>query len=68
VTAVTTRPAPQGDRSSRTASERNEEQRPRFVRELWDRGDQLTRALKSNGLWLTVGYLGLLFLLTRAYL
>jgi len=28
----------------------------------------LTRALKSNGLWLTVGYLGLLFLLARAYL
>lgn len=30
--------------------------------------NELTRALRSNGLWLTVAYLGLLFLLTRAYL
>ena len=28
---------------------------------------ELARALKSNGLWLTVAYLGLLFLMARAY-
>ncbi len=27
----------------------------------------LTRALKSNGLWLTLGYFGLLLLMARAY-
>jgi len=27
----------------------------------------LVRALKSNGLWLTVGYVGLLLLMARAY-
>jgi hypothetical protein len=30
-------------------------------------GEPVTRALKSNTLWLTVGYVGLLLLMARAY-
>jgi hypothetical protein len=70
VITITTPRAPAGDRSSRTASERNEEQQhhlPGVRRHSRHQEITLVRALKSNGLWLTVGYVGLLLLMARAY-
>jgi hypothetical protein len=44
--------------------------RPTAVRIVWiscNRGEFVTRALRSNSLWLVVTYVGLILLMARAY-